>query len=91
MSDVSRRSVLRGIGVTAAVVGAGAMVPGAALAAPGSATPRSTDEGGARDAATTSLIAYVEASTGEITLMSGDREVVVTDRRLAQRLARLAD
>jgi hypothetical protein len=31
------------------------------------------------------------AATGELTVLSGDREVTVTDRRLAQRLARLAD
>jgi hypothetical protein len=38
------------------------------------------------------VVVYVrDASTGEITVMSGDRELVVTDRRLAQRLARLAD
>jgi hypothetical protein len=44
------------------------------------------------DAATGEVVVYVrDAGSGEITVMSGDREVVVTDRRLAQRLARLAD
>ena len=89
MSDMSRRSVLRGIGVTAAVVGAGVVVPSAASAAVPSGHPDTEDAGG--DASTGSLTAYVEdASTGHITVMSGDREIQVTDKALARRLARLA-
>jgi len=85
MSDVSRRTFLAGVGATAAAVTAGAVLPEAALAATRDATP----EG---DASTSTLVVHVtNAATGELTVHSGDREVTVTDRRLAQRLARLAD
>jgi hypothetical protein len=90
MSDVTRRSVLKGVGATAAVVTAGVLVPPSASAA----TPpsSSTDEPGREPATTTTLVAHVsDASAGEITVLAGDREVKVTDRPLAQRLARLAD
>jgi hypothetical protein len=89
MSDVTRRALLHGVGATAAVVTAGALVPTTA-----SASPR---RGGADDAdhptaSTSALVAHVsDAEAGEITLLAGDREVVVRDRALAQRLARLAD
>ncbi len=86
MSDVSRRSFLHGVGVTAAVAGVAAVVPSA------SAAPAPDDDAGRPDAATATLVVYVEdAATGRLSVLSGDREVVVTDRRLAQRLARLAD
>jgi hypothetical protein len=88
MSDVSRRRFLQGVGASAAVVGVAAVAPTAVAAA--STTHRAGDAD--PDATTGALVAYVEdASTGRISVMSGDREVVVTDRRLAQSLARLAD
>jgi len=87
MSDVSRRSFLQGVGASAAAVGVAAVAPTAFVAS----TERRVDDTGP-DATTGSLVAYVEdAATGRISVMSGDREVVVTDRRLAQSLARLAD
>jgi hypothetical protein len=61
------------------------------MAATGS-TRATDDETSQRDAATNSLVAYVkDSTTGEISVMSGDREVVVRNRRLAQQLARIAD
>ena len=85
MSDVSRRTFLAGVGATAAAVTAGAVLPEAALAATRDPAP----EG---DASTSTLVVHVtNSATGELTVHSGDREVTVTDRRLAQRLARLAD
>jgi hypothetical protein len=88
MSDVSRRRFLQGVGASAAAVGVAAVVPGAASAA----TTAHGDGDPGPDAATGAVVAYVEdAATGRISVMSGDREVVVTDRRLAQRLAHLAD
>jgi hypothetical protein len=85
MSDVSRRTFLAGVGATAAAVTAGAVLPEAALAA-------TRDAGPEGDASTSTLVVHVKnAATGELTVLSGDREVTVTDRRLAQRLARLAD
>ena len=89
MSDMSRRTVLRGAGAAAAVAAAAVVVPGGATAM---AAAQSGDGSVQGDAVTGEVVVYVrDASTGEITVMSGDREVVVTDRRLAQRLARLAD
>jgi hypothetical protein len=90
MSDVSRRTFLAGVGATAAAVTAGAVLPEAALAATRDTASRDTAPEG--DASTSTLVVHVtNAATGELTVHSGDREVIVTDRRLAQRLARLAD
>jgi hypothetical protein len=90
MSELSRRTFLRGVGVSAAAVTATAAIPATARAA--TRKPETGDDPAAADAVTDSLVVYVkDARVGEISVMSGDREVVVTDRRLAQRLARLAD
>ena len=91
MAGHSRRSFLRGAGVTAVVATASAIIPSAALAATGH--PGKTEDDAAHgDATTGAVVAYVKDSkTGEIRVMSGDREVVITDRKLAQRLARIAD
>ena len=87
MSDHSRRTFLVGAGVAAAATAAAVVPGGAALAAGGAAS--SGPEG---EANTDTLVAYVkDAKSGRISVMSGDREVVVTDRKLAQKLARLAD
>ena len=90
MSDVTRRALLHGVGATAAVVTAGVLVPEAA----GAATRRDADRAEADHptASTTALVAHVtDADAGEISVLAGDREVLVRDRALAQRLARLAD
>ena len=88
MSDVTRRALLQGVGATAAVTAAGVLAPAAASAA----QRRDPSHDDHPTASTTSLVAHVsDAASGEITLLSGDREVVVHDRALAQRLARLAD
>jgi hypothetical protein len=91
----SRRSFIGG--VSAATV-AGAAVAAVATAGPAAAatTASATTSGASaepsgrvrRDA----VVAYVrDASTGEIRIMSGDREVVVHDRALARTLTRHAD
>jgi DMSO/TMAO reductase YedYZ molybdopterin-dependent catalytic subunit len=88
MSDQTRRTFLVGAGVAAAAATAAAVVPGgAALAGDADST-----SGPAGEANTDTLVAYVkDAKSGRISVLSGDREVVVTDRKLAQKLARLAD
>ena len=84
MTDHSRRTVLAGAGVAATAVTVTALAPGAALAA----APTDHDDVGPTPDAT--LVAYVrDARTGHITIMSGDREIEVTDKALARRLARL--
>jgi hypothetical protein len=87
MSEVTRRSVLRGVGVSAVAVTAGALVPAAATAA----TASHPDAAGKHaEASMATLVAFVKnTGTGEITVMSGDHEVAVTDRKLAAQLARL--
>jgi hypothetical protein len=85
MTDHSRRTFLAGAGVAATAVTVTALTPGMALAA----TPESHPESGNVPAA--ALVAYVrDARSGHITLMSGDREIEITDQALARRLARLA-
>lgn len=88
MSDTSRRSFLAGAGVVAGVATATALVPvGNAFAS------KSSDDNAPKgEANTETLVAYVkDAKSGQISVMSGDREVVITDRKLAQKLAHLAD
>ena len=81
MSDPSRRGFLILTGVGAAAVGAVAVAP-AAFAASGEDTGTSTD--GAP------LVAYVSnMHTGEVSVMMGEREVVVRDRALCASLARV--
>jgi hypothetical protein len=79
----SRRAFLVGAG-SSAVAGA-AVVSAAPTAGVGSRRPF-------REPAVTAdtpLVAYVrDVVSGEIAVMAGDREVVVTDRELAGRLAR---
>jgi hypothetical protein len=89
MADTTRRTFLRGAGLTAAAAAA-ATVVGPTTAALASAGSGETDD--APDASTERLVAYVsDARTGRISVLAGDRETVVTDRALAQQLARLAD
>jgi hypothetical protein len=89
MTEQSRRTFLRGAGVAAATVAAASVVPAVAVAATRAAGDANHIPS---EAKTDSLVAYVkDAKSGEISVMSGDREVLVTDRDLAQRLARIAD
>ena len=88
----SRRTFLRGAGL-----GAGATVLGAAAVAAGSnvafAAPAAPQEAEPQDGAALSgsLVAHVsDVAAGRIVLMLDGREVVVTDRSLAQTLARKA-
>jgi hypothetical protein len=94
MSAASRRAFMAGAGA-ATVVGAAAVAVGTAgpaAAATATATTvgdASAPQGPAHGAA---VVAYVRnAVTGEIRLMSGDREVVVHDRALARTLTRHVD
>jgi len=93
MNDQSRRTFLRGAGVVAGAATATALIPaGSALASRPNADTSEPDDAAQGEATTGSLVAYVkDARTGQISVLSGDREVVVTDRKLAQQLARLAD
>ncbi len=92
MTDASRRTFLRGAGVVAGAATATALIPGgSALASRPTAGP-AEPESPSGDASTETLVAYVkDARSGQISVLSGDREVVVTDRGLAQQLARLAE
>jgi hypothetical protein len=78
MSDSTRRGFVK----RSAAAAAGATVVGALMAeqADASAATRSGP-----------IVAYIrEPRTGEISLMSGDREVKVRDPKVAARLARAA-
>ena len=80
MNVPTRRGFLAIAGAGAAAVGVGAVAPSAGAA------PARAPAG-----ATGPLIAYVsDMQGGEVTLMLGEREVVVHDRDLAARLARAA-
>jgi hypothetical protein len=85
MTDHSRRTFLAGAGVAATAVTVTALTPGVAFAA---SSEDSHHESGKAAAA---LVAYVrDTHSGRITIMSGDREIEITDKALARRLARLA-
>lgn len=80
MSDTSRRRFIGVTGAGAAAVGASTLLPAAASAA-------------ARrgDSATSPVVAYVSDHTSdELTLLVGEREVVVRDRDLVTRLLNAA-
>ncbi len=80
----SRRTFLTGAGAAAA--GVGAVAAGLVGASPADAAVRDETE---RSGEAQPIVAYVsDPATGEITLMSGEREVTVTDHRLAQAFAR---
>jgi hypothetical protein len=82
MSQTSRRRFLGVAGAGAAVTGAAAVFPGAAVAAE---TPRHAGS------ATESVVAYVgDVHASELTLLVGEREVVVRDRDLVNRILNAA-
>lgn len=87
MAEHSRRLFLVAAGTTTMAVGAG--VATSLPAAAGSAAPAVTEVD--RPDAGDGVVVYVrDAASGEMTVMCGDRESVVRDRRLAAVLAGLA-
>ncbi|MDQ1484781.1 MAG: hypothetical protein QOJ62_474 [Actinomycetota bacterium] len=86
MAEHSRRAFLRGAGATAAAATVAVMVPGAASAA----SRTEVDDGGPTPDG--SVVAYVkDAKAGTVTVMAGEREVHVTDKALARKLAKLGN
>jgi hypothetical protein len=84
MAEHSRRAFIRGAGVTAAAATVAVMVPGVASAA----SKSEADDGS--PAPEGSVVAFVkDAKAGSITVMRGEREVQVTDKALARKLAKL--
>ena len=82
MSNTSRRKFLEMAGTGAAVAGAAAVVPSAAFAGEAERGTKS---------ATEPVVAYVkDARSSELSLMVGDREVVVHDRDLVNRILNAA-
>jgi hypothetical protein len=93
-TGASRRTFFAGAGVaavgSAAVVALASAGP-AAAATVTTAGSSSSDLSSAGPAHGAAVVAYVRnATTGEIRLMSGEREVVVHDRALARTLTRLS-
>jgi hypothetical protein len=81
-TDATRRGFLVMAGAGAAAVGVAAVVPAGALKGEAAADHPPTEG---------TLVAYVgDAADGNISLLVGDREVVVHDRDLVARLARAA-
>jgi Rieske Fe-S protein len=81
MSTTSRRRFLGVAGAGAVAAGATA-VPGVASAAPTARSPH---------AATEPVVAYVsDAGSSELTLLVGEREVVLRDRDLVHRILNAA-
>jgi hypothetical protein len=89
MAEHSRRAFLRGAGATAAAATVAVMVPGAASAASAASRTEVDDGGPTPDG---SVVAYVkDAKAGTVTVMAGEREVHVTDKALARKLAKLGN
>lgn len=95
MNSSTRRGFLTMVGVGAAAAGATVMAPGAlastprAGAAPQAAAAPVADELPA--GASGPLVAYVhDVSTGEVAVMVGGHEVVITDKALVAKLAKAA-
>ena len=83
MTDATRRGFLIMAGAGAAAVGVAAVAPAA-----GEATPTITRPGGA-STASGPLVAYVrDTRNGDVSVMVGEREVVVHDPELVARLTR---
>jgi hypothetical protein len=82
MSETSRRKFIGVAGAGVAAVGAASVVPNAAFAAETKAR---------EDSATDPVVAYVkDVRSGRLSLMVGEREVVVHDRDLVNRLLNAA-
>ena len=82
MSDASRRTFLAAAGTVAAAAATVAVAPRA------DAAPAHTDDAAASGGP---IVAYIEdASSGSISLMVGESEIVVHDLDLVRRLARAA-
>ncbi len=92
MSEHSRRTFLRGAGVSAAAVAVATIVPAGIASATTSAgtTPKSTETDDGLPAAEGAFVAYIrDANAGEISVMKDDHEVVVTNKSLAKQLAKI--
>jgi len=99
MSEVTRRSFLKGSSAAIVTAGAISAVPGFP-AIVGALETQGPADAGAADAAVTDtdgaamsepLVAHVrDLATGEIGLFSGAREITVLDPQLAARLIRAA-
>ena len=92
----SRRGFLKSASTTAAVAGVG--IAGAGMFTANDAAAKTAakqvaapEQVSAPKQATEPLVAYVrDAHSGEIAVMVGDRQVVVHDKDLAARIARVA-
>ena len=85
MTDATRRGFLIMAGAGAAAVGVAAVAPAAGEATP---TPKVTRPGRA-STASGPLVAYVrDPRKGNVSVMVGEREVVVHDPELVARLTR---
>jgi hypothetical protein len=88
MSDTSRRGFLAIAGVGAAGVAAASVV-GASSA--GAIESKSTTDAALPHGAAGSIVAYVgDVKDGQVSVMVGERAVVVHDKDLVARLARVA-
>jgi hypothetical protein len=88
MSDTSRRGFLAIAGVGAAGVAAASVVGASSASA---AEPHATEASTLPHGASGSIVAYVsDVHDGELSVMVGERAVVVQDRDLVARLARAA-
>ena len=92
MSETNRRSFLLHGGAGAAVVGAVLLAPGVADAATSSTAPAGTTVALPAGAASMGpIVAYVEDVTaGTISVLVGDRSVVLHDTAMAAKLAHAA-
>jgi hypothetical protein len=95
LPPASRRAFIAGAGAVT-VAGAAALAAGplAAVGAAGAAAPVPTSGGNAAHPGSggPAVVAYVrDLASGEVRLMSGEREVVVRDRALARTLASHVD
>ena len=80
MEPTDRRKFIRNTGIAVAGVGVAATVPARAIHALEGSTPSIPDDAGAEEA----LVARVrDVRKGKIVLYTGEREVAVTDKRLA--------
>jgi hypothetical protein len=86
MDPVSRRSFLVGgsAGIAAAATATGTGI--VALAGPAGAAPLTEDELARLDQPV--IVSVLDATTGEVELLVGDREVVFVDRALVARVLR---